>query len=144
MSSNAALPQSSVSSSESSRVTAEVRRWDRVGGWLSALCALHCLVTPFVTLSLPFWVYTIHYSPIHLAIALFVIPIGAYSFWQGYKRHGKSAVMIFGILGLALVMVSLIVPSSREQLRWNDIMTLVGSFSLITAHGINRWQFRRA
>jgi hypothetical protein len=124
-------------------VTLSVRKWDRVGSWLSALCALHCLVTPFITLSLPFWVYTLHYSPVHLAIALFVIPIGIFSFWQGYQRHGKKGVVMMGALGLSLMMVGLISPSSREQMRWNDMMTLAGSFLLIGAHGLNRWFLQR-
>lgn len=124
-------------------VVKEVRKWDRVGSWLSALCALHCLLTPFITLSLPFWLYSIHYSPVHLVLALFVIPIGVYTFWQGYQRHGRKSVVIFGLMGLALLSVGLVSPSSREQLRWNDILTVTGSFLLIAAHTLNRWNLHK-
>jgi hypothetical protein len=121
----------------------EVKKWDRVGVVLSAICGLHCLVTPFLTLSLPFWVYSIHYSPFHLAIAIFIIPIGLYAFWNGFKRHQKRGILILGILGLVLLSVALTAPSSRNQLRWNDIMTLVGSVCLIAAHIANRRALKR-
>jgi hypothetical protein len=116
----------------------EIKKWDRVGVFLSFACALHCLLTPFITLSLPFWVYTIHYSPVHLFIAIFIVPVGLFAFWGGYKRHQKRHVLFFGIAGLALLCVALAGPTSRNQLRWNDIMTLIGSFLLISAHLLNR------
>lgn len=134
------LPNSASSDAQSTKYLSV---WDRVGGWLSAACAIHCLVTPFITLSLPFWVYTIHYSPVHLAVALFVIPIGIFAFWHGYRKHGKAHVVALGVLGLGLMLVSLFAPATREQLRWNDLMALSGSCFLIVAHGLNRWNLQR-
>jgi hypothetical protein len=123
--------------------TTEVRKWDRLGMWLSAVCALHCLVTPFITLSLPFWVYSIHYSPVHLAIAIFIIPIGLYAFWNGYKRHHNKWILLLGCFGLAFLSIALTGPSTRNQLRWNDILTLIGSGFLISAHLWNRRGLKR-
>lgn len=116
----------------------EIKKWDRTGALLSAFCALHCLVTPFVTLSLPFWVYGIHYSPVHLFISIFIFPIAIYSFWTGYKRHESKLILLLGFCGLLLLSVALISPASRNQLRWNDIMTIIGSVALITGHLLNR------
>lgn len=121
----------------------EIKKWDRAGVLLSTLCALHCLVTPFVTLSLPLWVYTIHYSPVHLFISFFIFPVAAYAFWSGYKKHGKGWVLLLGGLGLALLSVGLITPSTRSQLRWNDFLTIFGSLSLISAHFLNRLFLRK-
>jgi drug/metabolite transporter (DMT)-like permease len=121
----------------------EVGRWDRVGSWLSALCALHCVIAPFVTLSLPFWVYTLHYSPVHLALAIFVIPIGTYTFWHGYQHHQKKSIVAIGLAGLVLLTIGLLSPRTREQLRWNDILTLTASVLLIIAHALNRWTLRK-
>lgn len=117
---------------------AEIKEWDRTGALLSSLCALHCLVTPFVTLSLPLWVYSIHYSPVHLFISVFIFPIAIYAFWKGYKRHASKTVLLLGTTGLLLLSVGLIAPSSREQLRWNDVMTIIGSLALVTGHYLNR------
>jgi hypothetical protein len=116
----------------------ELKEWDRTGALLSALCALHCLVTPFVTLSLPLWVYSIHYSPVHLFISVFIFPIAIYSFWAGYKKHANKSVLFLGGLGLLLLSVALISPASRNQLRWNDIMTIIGSIALVSGHFFNR------
>ncbi|MBC7371922.1 MAG: MerC domain-containing protein [Bdellovibrionaceae bacterium] len=121
----------------------DLKRWDRVGAILSALCALHCVVTPFVTLSLPFWVYSVHYSPVHLALALFILPIGLYAFWNGFQRHQNKLILGLGIFGLTLLAAALTGPSSRNQLRWNDILTLIGSFSLVIAHILNRRELTR-
>jgi MerC mercury resistance protein len=116
----------------------ELKEWDRTGAFLSTLCALHCLVTPFVTLSLPLWVYSIHYSPVHLFISIFIFPIAVYSFWTGFKRHANKVVLLLGGFGLILLSVALISPTSRGQLRWNDVMTIIGSISLVSGHFFNR------
>lgn len=120
------------------QIKTEVKEWDRAGTLLSALCALHCLVTPFITLSLPLWVYSIHYSPVHLFISIFIFPIAIYSFWAGYKRHASKLVLLLGGVGLLLLSIALISPTSRNQLRWNDIMTILGSLALISGHFLNR------
>lgn len=116
----------------------ELKEWDRTGALLSSLCALHCLVTPFVTLSLPLWVYSIHYSPVHLFISVFIFPIAIYSFWTGYKRHENKLILLLGGLGLILLSIGLISPTSRDQLRWNDVMTIIGSVALVSGHFLNR------
>ncbi|WP_413287592.1 MerC domain-containing protein [Bdellovibrio sp. HCB337] len=121
----------------------EQKKWDRTGILLSSLCALHCLVTPFISLSLPLWVYSIHYSPVHLAIALFIFPVAVYSFWAGFKKHESKTILLLGGLGLFLLCIALIGPSSRNQLRWNDIMTLMGSFLLVAAHALNFRSLRK-
>lgn len=116
----------------------ELKEWDRTGALLSSLCALHCLVTPFVTLSLPLWVYSIHYSPVHLFISVFIFPIAIYSFWTGYKRHENKLILLLGGFGLILLSIGLISPTSRDQLRWNDVMTIIGSIALVSGHFLNR------
>jgi len=115
----------------------EKKKWDRMGMFLSAICALHCLVTPFISLSLPLWIYSIHYSPVHLMIALFIFPVAVYSLWNGFKRHENKTILTLGGVGLFLLCIALLAPSTRNQLRWNDIMTLIGSFLLISAHALN-------
>lgn len=129
---------SSLDQASTPEIKTELKEWDRTGTLLSGLCALHCLVTPFVTLSLPLWVYSIHYSPVHLFISVFIFPIAIYAFWTGYKRHLNKLVLAFGGLGLVLLSIALISPSSRDQLRWNDVMTIIGSLSLIAGHFLNR------
>jgi len=123
---------------ESVQSKEDIKKWDRVGAGLSFLCAMHCLITPFVTLSLPFWIYSVHYSPVHLALALFILPIGVYAFWNGFKRHHNKYIFALGFFGLALLAGALTGPSSRNQLRWNDVLNLIGSFSLVIAHILNR------
>lgn len=94
-------------------------------------------------MSLPLWVYSIHYSPVHLFIALFIFPIAIYSLWKGFKKHDNKTILFLGWFGLVLLCVALIGPSSRNQLRWNDIMTMVGSFCLVTAHAMNFRSLRK-
>ncbi|HEY8272434.1 MAG TPA: MerC domain-containing protein [Pseudobdellovibrionaceae bacterium] len=124
--------------------THETKKWDRTGVLLSALCALHCLVAPFIAYSLPLWIYSIHYSPFHLFISIFIVPVAIYSFWTGYKKHKNKMVLFLGGLGIFLLSVALIGPSNRHQLRWNDIMTIIGSIFLIAGHLLNRVWNRRS
>ncbi len=124
--------------------TIETKKWDRTGIFLSSLCTLHCLITPFITLSLPLWVYSIHYSPVHLFISIFIVPVAVYSFWSGYKRHKNKIVILLGGLGLFLLCIALIDPSTRNQLRGNDIKTIVGSLLLISGHLLNRRSLQKS
>lgn len=112
---------------------------DRWGMSLSLLCAIHCMLTPFVILSVPIMArYYLAHPFFHIAIALFIIPIGLLAFTSGYKHHRNLWVYLLGVPGLFIIVIT---PYFVHALRydWNEplIMTF-GSILLIAAHLINR------
>lgn len=113
-------------------------RWDKLGIFLSGLCALHCLVTPLLVLALPVMGEFFEQEWVHLTMALFVVPVGFFAFWSGYKHHQQLKVFALGILGLVMVGGASLMPHEWVEFYGHDMVTILGSLCLITAHVLNR------
>lgn len=113
-------------------------RWDNIGILISSLCAIHCLVTPILILTLPVLGNAFEEEWVHLVMALFVVPIGVFAFWSGYKHHKKIKVFSLGVAGLLLVGGASLAPHSWVEFFGHDLVTIFGSSFLITAHVLNR------
>lgn len=119
----------------------KTERWDKIGLFLSSLCALHCLATPLLVLALPVLGDVFHEEWVHILMALFVVPVGLYAFWSGYKHHHQVQVFGLGIAGLVLVSGASLLPHQVHEVvefYGHDILTIVGSVFLIVAHILNR------
>lgn len=113
-------------------------RWDKLGIILSSLCALHCLVTPLLVLALPMFDSIFENEWVHLMMALFVVPVGLFAFWSGYRHHLQKKVFALGIVGLILVGGAPLAPHSWVDFFGHDLITISGSFFLIVGHVLNR------
>lgn len=113
--------------------------WDKLGMGLSILCALHCLLTPMIILSIPFLArYYLAHPLFHLILALAIIPVGLVAFANGIRHHHNWWVLVLGLPGLVLVtgtpyMVHI------QNMPWNEQWVMVlGSLLLVSAHLLNR------
>ncbi len=113
-------------------------RWDKAGIFLSSLCALHCMVTPLLVLALPMMGSFFENELVHILMALFVVPVGLFAFWSGYRHHRQLKVFGLGILGLSLVGGAPLAPHEWVDFFGHDLITISGSFCLIIAHVLNR------
>lgn len=113
-------------------------KFDKLGIFISSLCAIHCLVTPLFVFILPTLGMSLHHPLFHWTIALLVIPLGVFAFWQGYKHHHHLSVLITGILGISIVGLAALLPHSWIHFFGHDVVTIIGSIFLITAHYLNR------
>lgn len=113
-------------------------RWDKLGMTLSGLCAIHCLLTPFLALAVPVLGETFEQPWVHILMAIFVVPVGLYAFYSGYRHHKKKGLTALGFAGLAMVCVGLLVPISGIDFLGHDIITILGSLCLVVAHVLNR------
>lgn len=111
---------------------------DDWGIFISSLCALHCLLTPFLIFSFPILSTMFHHPLFHISIALLVVPLGVYAFYQGFKHHKKISILIWGNLGLAIISFAALAPHSWVHFFGHDLITIVGSIFLIIAHVLNR------
>lgn len=113
--------------------------WDRIGMGLSLLCALHCLLTPLVILSLPILArYYLVHPVFHLLLALAIIPVGLVAFIAGFRHHQNWIVFVLGVPGLILVSaVPYLVHGLGINLHEPSFMVL-GSALLVLGHWINR------
>lgn len=116
---------------------------DRLGILLSSLCAVHCLLTPFVLLSLPIMGrYYLAHPYFHVLMAILILPVGVAAFLSGYKHHHKPRVFVVGIPGLFLVsMVPVLVHNFgfSYSFPFNEAtLMLIGSCLVIWAHWLNK------
>lgn len=112
---------------------------DKIGIFLSFLCAVHCLLTPILMLSLPILArYYLAHPLFHWILAILIFPTGVFAFLQGYMHHQKKSVFFMGIPGLLIITV---VPTLFHQnlSQWSEpIIMVIGSLLLVSAHWINR------
>lgn len=118
---------------------------DRIGIALSTLCAVHCVLTPIVILSLPIMArFYVAHPWFHYVMALLIVPVGVLAFVRGYRHHHNLKVLALGIPGLFLVGIfPMIFHSGISMMRGLSIWTeptilVIGSVCLIVAHWNNR------
>lgn len=116
----------------------ETDRWDKIGIFLSTLCAIHCLLTPLLVLALPVLGQAFEATWVHWTMALVIVPVGVFAFWSGYKHHKQNKVFGLGLVGLLLVAAGSVLPHEMVEFREYDLVTIVGSILLVTAHVLNR------
>ncbi|MEM7010398.1 MAG: MerC family mercury resistance protein [Verrucomicrobiota bacterium] len=83
---------------------------DRIGVVFSVLCAIHCAVTPFLLLLTPAFGRIWSHPASHWLVALAVIPLAGFSIYQGFKKHRKAWIPIFGGVGILLIIVGAALP----------------------------------
>lgn len=127
---------------------------DRLGVTLSVICLIHCLTMPFVLAFLPmgtalgFWEHGFH--KVFLAIIPFVALM---AFIPGWKKHRDVRVWTWGVAGLALLSMGVLVAEvfghtaaghsfGSHFLEWPSLadltFTVLGGACLIRAHLLNR------
>jgi MerC mercury resistance protein len=96
---------------------------------------LHCLATPLLLVASPSLGGLLAGEWFHGVILAVVIPVAIWAFWQGYRQHGRSLVLILGSLGLALVVLALLGTAhhSREEV----ILMSSAGLLLVAAHVLN-------
>jgi hypothetical protein len=125
---------------ETLRSQSKIRSWaDSIGLCLSALCLIHCLLTPILLLAIPSLVL-IEESGAHewFHRGLFtVLPLLALAaFVPGYLRHRDLRVFFWSVPGITSLAVGLTI--FEGQMGPQALLTIAGSLFLIRAHLLNR------
>lgn len=115
---------------------------DRLGVTASIGCAIHCFLIGIFFLLFPGIFEATHYFGnlhfletdwFHLVMAAIVFPVALYSIGRGYRLHKYKSTIIFGSIGLILIMAGLLAhPHPAEAL-----LTMLGGLSLALAHFLN-------
>jgi hypothetical protein len=112
-------------------------RFDRAGIFLSGLCLVHCVLGLVIVSMLGLGggvllAPDLHRAGLALAVAIGVIALGA-----GFARHGRSAPMALGALGLAFMAAALAVGHGLPE----ALLTIGGVSIVASAH---LWNLRAA
>jgi len=114
--------------------TQVIKTADVLGIGASGLCAIHCLVMPFVISALPFLGTGVSEEAVHWTLAGFVITFCFMGILPGYFQHHKHRVLYPMLCGLTLVLLATFCLDEAMEL---PVITL-GNALIITSHFLNR------
>lgn len=106
---------------------------DKAAVALSGLCLLHCLALPFVIVLLPF-LNEVAIDPWHAPMLLVVMPVSAFAFTLGYRRHANPGVIAVGAAGMLLMVIGGTLAHYLLGLAADRILTISGAVVLAAAH----------
>jgi hypothetical protein len=102
---------------------------------LSALCLVHCLALPVVTVFLPSMIVTaISQELFHSLMVICVIPISIFALTMGCKKHNKLSVALYGGVGLASLVAAVVFGESHLGETGEKVMTAIGTLMIAFAH----------
>ncbi len=108
---------------------------DRSAITLSALCLVHCLALPVVTVFLPSMIATaVSQEFFHSLMVICVLPISIFALTMGCKKHNKLSVAIYGGVGLASLIVAVVFGESHLGETGEKAMTAIGTLMIAFAH----------
>lgn len=111
------------------------RAWDGWGMAASALCVVHCIVTPFAALLLP--TMAANQGVTHGVLGVAVILFALLAFVPGMRTHGKRRVLVLGMIGVGLIWTALMLPEEWVGDAFRDGLTMAGGVVMVVAHVFN-------
>lgn len=76
-------------------------------------------------------------SHFHLQMLIFVLPVSVIALLLGYRRHRHTSVLLWGFVGMAMLVVGATWAHSEVGLIADRICTISGSLVLATTHYLN-------
>jgi hypothetical protein len=111
---------------------------DQVGIWASALCMIHCVLTPVV---LSISAVSAHFLPsderTHRTLAILIAVVGAIALVKGYRNHRKRRVRSLMAVGLVCIFSGALWGDRLPSHLIEVCITLIGSAFMIAAHFAN-------
>lgn len=114
---------------------------DKFSIGLSMLCAIHCLLLPFLLVALPSLAsLQLANEEFHIWILVAVIPTSVFALTLGCKKHQRYRLLLWGIAGLILMVLAILLGHDIIGELGEKVLTLLGAIFVVIAH----WQnFRR-
>lgn len=105
------------------------RPWlDRAGLSASLICAIHCMLSPFLLLLLPAAGTVWAHPAVHWALAVLVVPLALWVLVNGYRKHGNRLTLVAATAGALLILAGLIAPMVYSQPLFHLNMPTLGLF----------------
>ena len=111
---------------------------DQAAIGLSLLCTLHCLALPVMATLLPS-VIAMGFADesFHTWLVVVVIPLSVFALAMGCRKHRRTGILYFGLIGLLLLCLSPLMGHEFLGETAEKILTLAGSAALAVGHLMN-------
>ena len=111
---------------------------DRLAICFSSLCILHCLLLPVLLVAYPIGILvTLSDEIFHQIMVSLALPLGLVSLYVGYGHHKRNQLIVFGGIGLVILMLPLVVPHELISESGETWLTVSGALILCMAHVVN-------
>ena len=108
---------------------------DKAARALSLLCVAHCLLTPIAIIILPALGATfLDDERFHYALLLLVLPTSIFSLGLGCSKHGQREILLFGLFGLFLMSLILVLGEDILGELGEKVSTIIGASIIAVAH----------
>tara|TARA_Y100000590_G_C15603634_1_gene971096 strand:- start:67 stop:501 length:435 start_codon:yes stop_codon:yes gene_type:complete len=112
---------------------------DKLAIGLSLMCAIHCLAITSLIALLPSMVALglDNEEVFHLWMVMAVLPSSAYALTLGCKQHKRYRLLIWGSIGLILLVMALVLGEERIGEAGEKILTVLGAGFVAVGHWFN-------
>ena len=111
---------------------------DRLASCFSSLCILHCLLLPVLLVAYPIGILvTLSDEIFHQIMVSLALPLSLVSLYVGYGHHKRNQLIVFGGIGLVILMLPLVVPHELISESGETWLTVSGAMILCLAHVVN-------
>ena len=111
---------------------------DRAAICFAGLCILHCLLLPVLLVAYPIGILvTLSDEMFHQIMVSVALPLSLVSLYVGYGHHKRNQLIVFGSVGIGMLMLPLVVPHeliSESEETW---LTVAGALIVCLAHVVN-------
>lgn len=108
---------------------------DKLAIGFSTLCVMHCLALPLLIVLLPsVGSLSLQQEVFHLWMVIAVIPTSLYALTLGCKKHKKTVLFKYGIVGLIMLIAALSVGEHLMGELGEKLFTLIGAIIIAVAH----------
>ncbi len=108
---------------------------DKVAISASALCMLHCLLTPLLIITVPVISLTFMADEsFHKILVAFVLPISLFALFIGCHRHKDRTVMLLGCAGLFSLVIVAFIGHDVFGEPGEKVATVLGGIVLVLGH----------
>ena len=111
--------------------------FDRVGIAASAVCLVHCLLLPLLVPLLPLLAGVAGAEDVHEGLLVFLTFCALLAFVPGYRAHRALSVLLFGGLGVVLLVGGALAHEWTELAAFDTPLTVLGGVVLIATHWVN-------
>lgn len=111
---------------------------DKFAIGLSSICAMHCLLFPIALGLLPsLAALPLGGESFHFWMVLAVIPTSAIALFLGCKKHGRTQVLLWGVPGVLLLVLAILLGEDLIGEVGEKGLTLLGATLVSIGHFLN-------
>ncbi|MEM7400507.1 MAG: MerC domain-containing protein [Pseudomonadota bacterium] len=113
---------------------------DKMAIGLSALCTIHCLVLPLLTVLIPsIAALPLQDEAFHIWMVVAVVPISLFALSMGCKKHKNFSMLFIGAVGLIILSVAAFFGHDLLGEELEKVFTVIGASIIAIVH---IWNYR--